>query len=170
MTAKVAGELALLLRIVDEAYERKAWHGPNLRGLLRGVAVEEAAWRPGPDRHNIWELAVHAAYWKYANRRRLTGEKRGSFPYKGSNWFARPDSPTEKAWRADLRLLDDEHRRLREAIARIPARRLSQRSAGSRHRVDTLAYGIAAHDVYHAGQVQLVKRLFRDRTTRLGRE
>ena len=170
MTTKTAGELALLLRIVDEAYEKKAWHGPNLRASLRGVPVGEAAWRPGPDRHNIWELAVHAAYWKYASRRRLTGEKRGSFPYKGSNWFARPESPTEKAWRADLRLLDEEHRRLREAIARIPPRRFSERSAGSRHRVDTLAYGIASHDVYHAGQIQLVKRLFRDRTTRLGRE
>ena len=60
-------------------------------------------------------------------------------------------------------------RRLREAIARIPQRRLSESSSGSRHRVDTLAYGSAAHDVYHAGQIQLVKRLFRDRGTRLGR-
>jgi uncharacterized damage-inducible protein DinB len=169
MKPKTSSELALLLRIVDEAYERKAWHGPNLRGSLRGVAVEEAAWRPGADRHNIWEVAVHVAYWKYANWRRLTGEKRGSFPYKGSNWFARPDAPTEKAWRADLALLDEQHRRLREAIARIPQRRLSERSSGSRHRVDTLAYGTAAHDVYHAGQIQLVKRLFRDRETRLGR-
>jgi len=167
--SKPSPELALLLRIVDEAYEMKAWHGPNLRGSLRGVTVEEAAWRPGPDRHNVWELAVHVAYWKYVNWRRLTGEKRGSFPDNGSNWFVRPDTPTEKAWRADLALLDEQHRRLREAIEQIRERRLSERSSGSRHRIDTLAYGSAAHDVYHAGQIQLVKRLYRDRETRLGR-
>lgn len=160
---KTVDPVALLLRILDEAYEKKAWHGPNLKGTLRGVGVQEAVWRPAPDRHNVWELTLHAAYWKYANRRRLTGEKRGAFPVEGSNWFARPESPTEKAWRADLALLDEQHRRLRAAVEKIPARRLSDVSRGSRHRIDTLVYGIAAHDVYHAGQIQLVKRLFRDR-------
>jgi len=167
--ARAGGELALLLRILDEAYERRAWHGPNLKGSLRGVGAQDAAWRPGPDRHNVWEIAIHAAYWKYANWRRLTGEKRGSFPLKGSNWFARPDVPTDQAWREDLALLDEQHRRLRAAIERLSPKRLRERSRGSRHRGDTLVYGIAAHDVYHAGQIQLLKRLFRDRVARAAR-
>lgn len=166
---KAPGPVDLLLRILDEAYEKKAWHGPNLKGTLRGVSVQEAVWRPAPDRHNVWELALHAAYWKYAGWRRLTGEKRGAFPVTGSNWFARPESPTEKAWRADLALLDEQHRRFRNAVAKIPARQLSAVSRGSKHRIDTLVYGIAAHDVYHAGQIQLVKRLFRDRVGKAGR-
>lgn len=76
---------------------------------------------------------------------------------------------TEKAWRADLALLDGEHRRLRAAVEKIPASRLSSLSRGSKHRIDTLVYGIAAHDVYHAGQIQLVKRLYRDRVGRSSR-
>ena len=166
---KAPGPVDLLLRILDEAYEKKAWHGPNLKGTLRGVSVQEAVWRPAPDRHNVWELALHAAYWKYAGWRRLTGEKRGAFPVTGSNWFARPESPTEKAWRSDLALLDEQHRRFRNAVAKIPARELSAVSRGSKHRIDTLVYGIAAHDVYHAGQIQLVKRLFRDRAGKAAR-
>lgn len=166
---KTSEPVALLLRILDEAYEKKAWHGPNLKGTLRGVTVSEAVWRPAPDRHNVWELALHAAYWKYAGWRRLTGEKRGAFPVDGSNWFVRPESATEKAWRADLALLDREHRRLRAAVEKIPASRLSSLSRGSKHRIDTLVYGIAAHDVYHAGQIQLVKRLYRDRVGRSSR-
>jgi hypothetical protein len=83
--------IELLLGLLDEAFERKAWHGPNLRGSLRGLDAKAAAWRPGPGRHNIWETAVHAAYWKYAVRRRLTGEKRGSFARGGSNWFRCPE-------------------------------------------------------------------------------
>ena len=163
------GELALLLRILDEAYEKRAWHGPNLKGSLRGLGAQEASWRPGPDRHNIWEIAVHAAYWKYAIRRRLTGEKRGAFPLEGSNWFARPDVPTDKAWRADVAMLEDEHRRLRATVAKLSPTALGVKPHGSKHPTDTLVSGGAAHDVYHAGQIQLVKRLYRDRQRRATR-
>src|SRR5271157_5077262 len=90
---------SLLLDILEQGYMPKAWHGPNLRQSLRGVSAEAAAWRPAPGRHNIWEIAVHAAYWKYVVRRRLCGGKRGSFILKGSNWFLRPEELSEKAWR-----------------------------------------------------------------------
>lgn len=117
MKTGISPEVTLLLRIIDEGYERKTWHGPNLKGSLRGLTAEQAAWRPAPGRHNIWEIAVHAAYWKYAVRRRLIGEKRGSFPIKGSNWFALPEGASAEAWRADLRLLEQTHRSLRAAVA-----------------------------------------------------
>jgi uncharacterized damage-inducible protein DinB len=156
-------DLSLLVRILDEGYEKKAWHGPNLKGSLRGVSVQQAVWRPGAERHNIWDIVLHAAYWKYANWRRLTGEKRGSFPIDGSNWFVRAVPPTEKAWRADLAMLEEQHRRLRDVVRKLSPKRLAERSRGSRHRTDTLVYGIAAHDVYHTGQIQLLKRLYRDR-------
>jgi hypothetical protein len=150
-------ELALLLAIVDEAYDRPAWHGPNLKGSLRRLTEEQAAWRPSPGRHSAWELAVHAAYWKYAVRRRLTGAKRGGFPLGGSNWFARPGAG--RCWRDDFLLLEEEHRRLRETIAALPASRLARISPGTRHTVARLVYGIAAHDTYHAGQIRTLQTL-----------
>jgi hypothetical protein len=157
----VAPEIGLLLRIVDEAYERKAWHGPNLRGSIRGLDVREASWRPASGRHNIWEIVVHAAYWKYIVRRRLRGEKKGSFPLKGSNWFLRPAALTPAAWRSDLALLEDMHRTLRAAIAGLAPRDLSRTAPGSTASTGAIVSGIAAHDVYHAGQIQLLKRLCR---------
>ena len=84
-------EIGLLLAVIDDAYSGKSWQGSNLKGSIRGLEPEDAAWRPGPDRHNIWELVLHAAYWKYTVIRKLLGEKRGSFPLKGSNWFRRPE-------------------------------------------------------------------------------
>src|SRR6266851_7227658 len=105
----------LVLSLLEEAYEKKTWHGPNLKQSLKGVTARQAAWRPGPRRHNIWEVTVHAAYWKYAVRRRLTGEKRGSFALKGSNWFQRPvaklGAGNERTWEEDVRLLIDQHRK-----------------------------------------------------------
>lgn len=158
-----ASPIRLLLQNLDEGYRTAAWHGPNLRGALRGITAREAAWRPRPGRHSIWEIAVHAAYWKYAVRRRLTGEKRGSFAISGSNWFPPPDRATDEAWKADLALLEREHRLLRKAVTALAPARLLERSKGSRQQNARLVMGIAAHDVYHAGQIQLLKALHRER-------
>ena len=156
---KVHPEIKLLLKILDEGYNKKAWHGPNLRGSIRGLSAEAAAWRPAPGRHNIWEIVIHVAYWKYAVRRRLRGDKRGSFPLAGSNWFFLPVSPTEEAWRQDLDLLAQQHQKLLEAVAEVPHQELHRPALGSKTSNATLICGIAAHDIYHAGQIQLLKRL-----------
>jgi uncharacterized damage-inducible protein DinB len=151
-------DIEFMLSLVEEGYSRKTWHGPNLKGALRGLSAKQAEWRPGRHRHNIWEIAVHTAYWKYAVRRRILGLKRGSFPTKGSNWFVRTGLD-EAALRADLRLLDEEHAGLLEAIAGLDPRVLHQRAGDSKNTFATLIRGIANHDVYHAGQIQLLKRL-----------
>jgi uncharacterized damage-inducible protein DinB len=145
--------LDLLLANLDEAYDRRGWHGTTLRGALRGLSAEEVYWRPAEGRHNIWELAAHAAYWKYAVRQRLTGGKRGSFAMKGSNWLPAPPRADEEAWHEVVALLDSEHRRLREAVASLDAAAL-----GDAKKV-RMIYGVAAHDLYHTGQIQLIKRL-----------
>ena len=150
-----------LLEQLDEAYDRQSWHGTNLRGSLRGLSSDQALWRPAPDRHNVWEFVIHAAYWKYAARRRLTGEKRGAFPRKGSNWFSSPSSPTEDQWREDVGLLGESHRRLRDAVARLTDADLRRRAPGGKETIGRLVRGVAAHDLYHAGQIQLLKRLLR---------
>jgi uncharacterized damage-inducible protein DinB len=150
----------LLLTQLDEAYDRRSWHGTNLRGSIRRVNAAHAAWRPARGRHNIQEIVVHCAYWKYAVRRRFTGEPRASFPLRGSNWFPRL-RVDEKAWRDDIGLLDDAHRRLRLVIADLDFRRLEQTPRGSSVSNHAMLSGIIAHDLYHAGQIQLLKRLTR---------
>jgi hypothetical protein len=158
--AKAANpEIALLLDNLDQAYNRKGWHGPNLRGSIRLVTTREASWRPHPKRHSIADIVVHCAYWKYAVRRRLRDDKRGSFPLKGSNWFALPPVLSEKEWKDYIALLDDEHRSLRQAIAELAANQLHSKSPGTKIRNSTLIYAIAAHDLYHTGQIQILKRL-----------
>jgi len=152
--------VASLLAQLDEAFDHRSWHGTNLRGSLRGVTAESASRRPAPGRHNIWEVAVHAAYWKYAAWRRLTAEKRGTFARAGSNWFASP-APSAAAWRKDVALLAHYHRQLRGAVASLADGDLDRRAAGGRETVGRLVRGIAAHDLYHAGQIQLLKRLAR---------
>lgn len=144
----------LVLKLLDEAYEKKAWHGPNLKQAVRGANAKQAGWRPRADRHNIWEETLHAAYWKYEVRRRITGKDAGSFALKGKTFFSRPEKgkANEAAWNADKRLLEREHRALRKAIQKVADS--SRGAALIRH-----IYGVALHDVYHAGQIRLLRRL-----------
>jgi len=147
--------------MLDEAFDRKSWHGTNLRGAIRGLSASDAAWRPTKNRHNIWEITVHAAYWKYTVRRRLLREKRGSFPLKGSNWFVRPIEGVDQdeQWQSDVRLLVETHRSLRGAVAALAPSDLLTKAEGGTTQVLSLVSGVAAHDLYHAGQIQLLKRL-----------
>jgi len=145
---------AIILALLDEAYTKKTWHGPNLRQSLKGVTAKQAAWRPSRGRHNIWEETLHTAYWKYAVRRRLEGGKHGSFVLKGSNFFPRPEKgkATEASWRADRAILENEHRALVRTIRKV------LRSPGAARHLRML-YGVAFHDVYHAGQIRMLRRL-----------
>lgn len=150
----------ILLSLYDEAFDHKAWHGTTLHGALRGLDVETASARPQPGRHNIWEIAVHCAYWKYTVRRRLTGAPRRGFVLPGSNWWMRPDGDSgRRALAADLQLLVAEHRALRRVIAGLSDRALA--SPLGDHTVGWTIRGVVAHDLYHAGQIQLIKRLVR---------
>ncbi|HEY1483028.1 MAG TPA: DinB family protein [Candidatus Acidoferrum sp.] len=151
---------ALLMALIEEGYSKKTWHGPNLRQSIKGIGAEQAAWRPARDRHNIWELTVHAAYWKYAIRRKIEGGKRGSFVLKGSNFFPRPEegNATEAAWKADRDLLEKEHQALVSSIRKLVG------TARAKKLFPAL-YGVAFHDVYHAGQIRLLRRMMNDRNS-----
>lgn len=157
-------EHRVLLACLDEAFDHRAWHGATLRGSVRGLAAAEAAWRPGRARHSIWEVVLHCAYWKYAVRRRLIAARRGSFALEGSNWFAQPARPSDRAWRDAVRLLQAEHQQLRAAVRNVRPAVLGRKRPGSPFTNAALIRGAAAHDLYHTGQIQLLKRLQRSRT------
>lgn len=140
----------------------QAWHGgPTPSGSLRGVTAAQARWKPGRGRHSIWELVLHIAYWNYAVRRHLEPVS-ARFPRAPANFPAVPARPDARAWAADRALLADEHARLVRAIRRFsPARWNRVPPEGKRWTFGEMIVGIAAHDVYHTGQIQLIKKLWR---------
>ena len=155
------GGVLPLLADALEPRRGQAWHGgPTPLRALRGVDAALARWRPTRGRHSIWELALHVAYWDYAVRRRLLGRAMARFPRSPANWPAMPRPASEAAWDADRALLAREHRLLVEAVEGFPAGRLGRRvSSGRRWTYGDTILGITLHDAYHAGQIQLLKRL-----------
>src|SRR5688500_3009834 len=149
MAADTAREAVrcLLLDVLDCAFDKKSWHGPNITGAIRGVSAAAAA-RSVHGRKSVWQQVLHAAYWKHRVLNHLAGPSRfprTRFPRKGSNWPAVPPDPSEAAWRADVGLLRDTHARLRAAVQSLPPARLDSKTVW-------LVQGAAAHDAYHAGQ------------------
>ncbi len=149
----------ILIHLIDQAYSKGAWHGPNLKGSIRGIDAGTVVKRPGSKRHNIFELVCHAAYWKYIIWRKLTDSKEAEFELRGSNWFKSPRAADEKSWTRIKRLLDRHHKLARQAIMDLPESALFKRAPNSKYRYFELVCGMASHDLYHAGQIQLLKKI-----------
>jgi len=155
----VTREIESFTLLLDEGFNKAAWHGPNLMGSLRGISLEALLYRPRAGGHNAWELALHCAYWKYTVRNRLLAGERNTFPLEGSNFFSRDSGLTLEDWKKDVALLKRQHALLKTAILGLPQKTYGDRIPGSRHTVRRTVLGIAAHDIYHAGQISLLKRM-----------
>lgn len=147
---------ALEGRILAEGYGPGAWHGPDLQAALADVTPELAFYRPAAGRHNIAEIALHHAYCTRDARAKLSGRDPEPFIFEGTDWFDLPDS-SRLSWAATAEIVDREHRSLETTVAEIAAGRLASLLSET-ERFD-LVMGITCHAIYHAGQVQLIKRL-----------
>jgi uncharacterized damage-inducible protein DinB len=146
-------------RIEDQlrrAFEGDAWHGPAVRELLGDVTATKAAARPLSEAHNIWEIVLHIATWEAVVRRRLQGEAVADLPPE-QDWPPVQET-TEAAWHKAMDDLYRGHRALREAIARSGERRLAEIVPGKEHSVYHMLHGVIQHDLYHAGQIAVLKK------------
>jgi len=147
-------------RIINEGYGTGAWHGPDLKAALADVTGETAFQRPGPERHNIAEIAVHHAYCVRNVRARLGGTDADPFVLDGDDWFELSD-PSQLSWPAIVELVAREQDRLATLAADLDRGNLQSPLARA-EQLD-LVLGITCHAVYHAGQVQLIKKLIAER-------
>ena len=152
-------------RIVDELqreYDGDPWHGSPLKSILDGVSASQAAAKPLPSAHSIWELVLHMTAWKGEVRKRLSGAP-ASDPEEG-DWPS-PAKQTAESWSEALKRLDAAHTRLIEAIRQVPEDRLFEATNDPRSRplgtgvsYYVLLHGIVQHDVYHSGQIAILKK------------
>ena len=143
-------------RVLAEGYGPGAWHGPDLKAALAGVTAEVALWRPAPGRHNIAEIALHHAFCTRAVVAQLSGVDAAPFVLPGDDWFALADERV-LAWKIVEETVATQHDRLTRAIGEIEAGRTASPLAEAERA--NLSLGITCHAIYHAGQIQLIKRL-----------
>ena len=144
-------------RMLDElvmAYQGPAWHGPSVREVLDGIDAATAARRPIADAHTIAEIVEHVAAWEDIVRRRIGGEKvevtdEMDWPRAGAG---------AEGWARTLERLDRGHHALRDAVRAFPETRLDEVSSDGRSTHYVLIHGAIQHDLYHAGQIAILRK------------
>jgi hypothetical protein len=142
-------------RVLKEGYGPGSWHGADLNAALGDVTPALAFWRPAPGRHNIAEIALHHAYCVRAVRSQISGLAAQPFVREGDDWFDLPDEQA-MTWAEVRAAVESEQSRLAALVAQIEAGGASPLADAERF---NLELGITCHAIYHAGQVQLIKRL-----------
>jgi DinB superfamily len=143
-------------RVLNEGYGPGAWHGADLKAAIADVTPPLAFWRPAEGRHNIAEIALHHAYCVRGVRAQISGRPAEPFILNGEDWFEAADATTIR-WPKIQAAVNAEQERLATLVAEIEAGQVtSPLAAGGR--LD-LVLGITCHAIYHAGQIQLIKRL-----------
>jgi uncharacterized damage-inducible protein DinB len=148
-------ELKRIRGQLKRAFEGTAWHGLSIQELLANVTAEMAAARPVAGAHTIWEIVLHIAAWEDAVRRRLEGDPAELSPEE--DWPSVKDS-SAAAWQDALSALERGHKQLRGAVARLRDDQLDATVAGQVYSVYFMLHGVIQHDLYHAGQIALLKK------------
>lgn len=149
-------------RIADQserAYSGKAWHGPSVRVLLKGITAAQAAQRPIPDAHSIWELVLHIAAWDRVVAERIQGGKTTELPPEEN--FPSVVDVSDTAWKKALKELDRQHKALIAAIRKFPDAKLNRNLGGGDYSYYITMHGAVQHDLYHAGQIAILKKLMK---------
>jgi DinB superfamily len=152
---------AVLARTLEEGYGPGAWHGPDLKAALEDVDSESAYWKLMPTRHSIAEIAVHHAYHLHNVHSRLTGEPASPFLLAGEDWFVLP-SASDLSWPQIRALVESGQKRVSEVLQGIGEGTIKS-PLGESEQFD-IVLGITAHAIYHAGQIQLLKRFKAERS------
>jgi len=145
-------------RIVDQlqrSFDGDAWHGPALLSILREVNAKQAATKPIAQAHSIWEIVLHIITWKNVVRRRLAGE--AIEPTPAEDW-PRIERVDDAAWKETCAALKSAHQQLLQAVSRLRDDQLEGIAAGKSYTVYVMLHGVIQHDLYHAGQMALLKK------------
>ncbi len=159
MSATARSEAPRIADQLRRAFNGDAWHGDSVFEILDGVTPAQAAAHPITHAHSIWELVLHIAAWDGAALRRLGG---AAVELSDAENFPSVTDASEAAWRKTLAEVRRVHEQLIKTVAALPDSRLDQMVPGKKGAHYTFYYmlhGVAQHELYHAGQIALLKKM-----------
>lgn len=151
-------EIDRINELFQRAYGGSSWHGPSVRDLLSDLTAEEASAQLIPGEHNIWQLVRHIMFWQDFATRMLKGEQVND-PSDVENWPELNDVSTT-AWQKTLDELRNSQREFREALEGWDEAKLQEVVPDRSYRYYQLLYGVIHHNLYHAGQIALLKKIW----------
>ena len=151
-------EISRIVQQMQFAFYGKAWHGPAVLEALATISAAQAASKPLPNAHSIWEIVLHIDAWHRFVMRRLAGEEVVDIPVE-EDWPAVHDT-SAAAWKNVLQELQQQHKKLCDAVSRLQDADLNRlvRGENHEHTIYVLLHGVIQHDLYHAGQIVLLRK------------
>ena len=149
-------EAARIAQQLENAFDGGAWHGPAVLELLADVDAKAAAARRLPGAHSIWELVLHVAAWDDAVNRRIVLRK--ALQLKMRQNFPPVTDKSPAAWKKALAKVKKTHSDLLQTVRALSDDRLRERVPGKRYDIAFMLHGVAQHELYHAGQIALLKK------------
>lgn len=138
------------------SFYKDAWHGPALLEVLTGVTAKQAAKRPIAKAHSIWELVLHSTTWVKAVDKTIT-EMVYTQVTDSANWPAVKDK-SEASWKRTLDSLKKSHKKLERHVLGFKNAALAKKAGNTSSPFSRLLYGIILHNIYHAGQIAILKK------------
>jgi hypothetical protein len=127
------------------------WQSSLLKHVS-GLTVEQALYKPSPERHGIWQIVRHIAYWKYwALTYLTTGEKLNA---KEDDWAPMPDDQSQQSWDNEIANLSKLNDRCLEE-----AGRLGDSIMTSTEEKVIFFRQLLYHDCYHTGQIGFLRAM-----------
>jgi uncharacterized damage-inducible protein DinB len=146
-----------ILEEYDRVMHGSAWHGDPIWQILDSTSAECAAHQPIAAAHTIWEIVLHMMFWEGVGARRLAGQSAGLDEALN---FPAPPAATETNWQTTRDAFRASNQEFREALTKLEAAKLDELSAAGKRSFYDEAHGVIQHDVYHAGQIALLKKSF----------
>jgi uncharacterized damage-inducible protein DinB len=148
-------EIKRIIDQMDRAFSGDAWHGPSLMSLLDGLSADDASKHSVPSAHSVWELVLHSAAWKTIAQHRLAGE---TVEVTTERDWPPVWEVTDVAWKRSIETLSESHKRLRKVAEGLKEDQLEENAGGSNYSRYVLLHGVIQHDLYHAGQIAILKK------------
>lgn len=148
-------EIQRIISLLRQTFEKDAWHGPSVREGLADISAEQAL-RRLPNTHSIIEIVAHMTAWRKYVLRKLDDD--GEYTVSDEMNF-----PQSSDWAETVRQLEESQATLLASLEKFPDEKLDQPVAGitTGRTYYKLLHGIIHHDLYHTGQILLIKKATR---------
>ena len=147
-------------RIVDQmmrAHIGDPWTDAPLAGLLAGLMCEQAAAKPIPDAHSIWEIVLHLIATQEFIADLVRGASQPSQP--GDEWPPVGEA-SEEAWAEVVERFRAGEVEVRRVVsAEFADERLDEPLREGGTSAYSNLHGYIQHAVYHGGQISMLRKL-----------
>ena len=153
-------ETQLIVEVLGQTFDGRAWHGPSFMDVLKGVDRMQAGKRPIEARHTIWEIVNHCSYWMETVTKALHGKKMPDF-ISTENWSQMGE--TDEDWAKTLERLKAAYRELVNSIKDFDTSLFTKEISGSFNgqsyaiKYRKMLHGVSDHNTYHAGQIAFLR-------------